>query len=574
MTRPLPLLPASNLRRASLATAAAVLAALAVVGSGAPIPAQEVTRSDGRVGLREGGRAPDGRVQHGERPGGPAESRPAESRPGGDTAPKTEVRPEARPDSRPERDANVRRLPSDSTTEHTLDVGGRTLRFKATAGSIPLFEGEGGPLRAEVGYVAFTMAPPAGTAAGSRPVTFLFNGGPGAASAYLNIGAVGPWRLPLDGASISTPPVLVPNAETWLDFTDLVFVDPPGTGFSRIVGGEPARRQFWSVDGDAEALAVVLRKWIDQTGRRSAPTFLVGESYGGFRVPKLARELASDQGVGVRGLVLISPVLDFATLAQRRHLPATWTYALPSMAATALEARGAFSPAALAEAEHYAATDYLADLVKGERDREAVERLSARVAALTGLDPALVRRLAGRIDTRTFQRELFRDRGLVGSAYDATVTAYDPTPSAARSQFPDPVLDSTKAPLTAAMTELYRGPLKWSHDQPYRLLNGEVNGQWNWGRGRAPPEVVDEVRTILSADRAARILVVHGASDLVTPYFATKQILDQLPVWGEADRLALKVYRGGHMFYSEDVSRKAFRQDAEAFFRGALGVAR
>ncbi|MFD2181159.1 S10 family peptidase [Rhodoplanes azumiensis] len=571
MTRPLPRLPARNLERANLAIAA-VLAALVVVGSGAATPAQEAERADGRVGLREGGRAPDGRVQHGERPGGQAESRPAESRPGGDTAPRTEGRADARPDSRPERDASVRRLPTDSTTEHTLDLGGRTLRFRATAGSIPLFEGEGGPLRAEVGYVAFTMAPPAGTPAGARPLTFLFNGGPGAASAYLNIGAVGPWRLPLDGASVSTPPALVPNAETWLDFTDLVFVDPPGTGFSRIVGGEPARKQFWSVDGDAEALAVVLRKWIDQTGRRSAPTFLVGESYGGFRVPKLARALASDQGVGVRGLVLISPVLDFATLAQRRHLPATWTYALPSMAAAALEARGTFSPAALAEAEHYAATDYLADLLKGERDGEAVERLSARVAALTGLDPALVRRLAGRIDTRTFQRELFRHQGLVGSAYDATVTAFDPSPSAARTQFPDPVLDSTKAPLTAAITALYRGPLKWSHDQPYQLLSGEVNGQWNWGRGRAPPDVVDEVRTILSADRAARILVVHGASDLVTPYFATKQILGQLPVYGEADRLALKVYRGGHMFYSEDVSRKAFRQDAEAFFRAALGA--
>lgn len=583
MIRSSPSLLARRPRRAGLSvSAAAVLAALVVVGSGSPTPAQEARQEagpDGRVGLREPGRPPDGRIQHGQRSDGPAEprpaeSRPAETRPAGDAAPRPEGRTEGRTEARPERDANVRRLPTDSTTEHTLDVGGRTVRFKATAGSIPLFEGEGGPLRAEVGYVAFAMAPPAGGNATTRPVTFLFNGGPGAASAYLNIGAIGPWRLPLDGASVSTPPVLVPNAETWLDFTDLVFVDPPGTGYSRIVGGEPARRQFWSVDGDAEALAVVLRKWIDQTGRRAAPKFLVGESYGGFRVPKLARELASGQGVGVRGLVLISPVLDFTTLAQRRHLPMTWVDDLPSMAAAALEKRGAWSPAALAEAEQYATTDYLADLLKGERDREAVERLTSRVAALTGLDPALVRRLAGRIDTRTFQRELFRDQGLVGSAYDATVTAFDPTPAAARTQFPDPVLDSTKAPLTAAMTELYRGPLKWSHDQPYHLLSSEVNGQWNWGRGRSPPEVVDALRTVLSADRAARVLVVHGASDLVTPYFATKQILGQLPIYGEADRLALKVYRGGHMFYSEDVSRKAFRTDAEAFFRAALGANR
>jgi carboxypeptidase C (cathepsin A) len=403
-----------------------------------------------------------------------------------------------------------------------------------------------------------------------RPVTFLFNGGPGAASAYLNIGAIGPWRLPLDGATASTAPVLVPNAETWLDFTDLVFVDPPGTGYSRLVGGEPVRRQLWSVDGDAEALAVVVRKWIDQHGRQGAPKFLVGESYGGFRVPKLARTLASREGVGVRGLILVSPVLDFASLGQRRHQPQSWVAALPSMAAAALERNNGFSAEALSAAERYAATDYLADLMRGERDTAAVDRMTARVAALTGLDPALVRRLAGRVDTSTFQRELWRSRGLVGSAYDATVTAFDPDPSAARSHFPDPVLDSTKAPIVAAMSELYRGRLRWSHDQLYRLLNDEVSGQWNWGRGRSAPQVVDEVRTILASDRDARILVVHGASDLVTPYFANKLILDQLPVWGSADRAALKVYRGGHMFYAQDDSRKALRRDAEAFFRAAL----
>ncbi|RAI39556.1 S10 family peptidase, partial [Rhodoplanes roseus] len=486
------------------------------------------------------------------------------------------ARPSARPSTPPERpaaqsgrDANARRLPSDSTTEHTLEAGGRTLRFKATAGSIPLFEGDGGPLRAEVAYVAFTM-PAAGPDAPPRPVTFLFNGGPGAASAYLNIGAVGPWRLPLDGATASTAPVLVPNAETWLDFTDLVFIDPPGTGYSRIVGDDSARRHFWSVDGDAEALAVVVRKWIDQNGRQRAPKFLVGESYGGFRVPKLARALATREGVGVRGLVLVSPVLDFAMLGQRRHLPQSWVTLLPSMAAAALELKGAYTAEALAEAERYAATDYLADLMRGERDQAAVDRMTTRVAALTGLDAALVKRLAGRIDMRTFQRELYRDRGLVGSAYDATVTAFDPTPSAAQTHFPDPVLDATKAPLVSAMTELYRGPLKWSHDQPYRILNDEVNGQWNWGRSRSSPQVVDELRTILSGDRDARLLVVHGASDLVTPYFANKLILDQLPVYGSPERAALKVYRGGHMFYSEDVSRAAFRTDAEAFFRAAL----
>ncbi|WP_129610800.1 S10 family peptidase, partial [Rhodoplanes serenus] len=390
------------------------------------------------------------------------------------------------------------------------------------------------------------------------------------ASAYLNIGAIGPWRLPLDGASVSSPPALVTNAETWLPFTDLVFVDPPGTGYSRVVGSGDARRQFWSVDGDAEGLAVFVRKWIEQNARQRSPKVLVGESYGGFRAPKLARALATREGVGVRGLVLVSPVLDFAALGQRRHDPQSWVRHLPSMAATVLEQRGAGTPQALAAAEEWAATDYLAALMRGERDAAAIERIVPRLAELTGLDPALVRQLAGRIDTATFQRELYRARGLVGSAYDATVTAFDPSPSAARSHFPDPVLDATKAPLTAAMTELYRGRLGWSHDQPYRLLNDEVNSNWNWGRGRSAPQVVDEVRAFLSGDRAARLLVVHGASDLVTPYFATKLILDQLPVYGAPERSALAVYRGGHMFYSLDDSRKAMRRDAETFFRAVL----
>lgn len=545
--RPLPLVRRATGLAVAVLLAATVAAPARFAPSAVaqPAPAQEA-RPDGRAGTREAS---------------PPESRAAES---------ARERPDGRPDQRAERDAKDRRLPADSVTEHVLEAGGRTLRFTATAGSIPLFEGEGGPLRAEVAYIAFTLPKPPGAEASPRPVTFLFNGGPGAASAYLNIGAIGPWRLPLDGATASTPPVLVPNAETWLDFTDLVFVDPPGTGHSRIVGGDAPRRHFWSVDGDAEALAVMLRKWIVQNGRQAAPTILVGESYGGFRVPKLARALATGQGVGVRGLVLVSPVLDFTLLGQRRHLPQSWVAHLPSMAAAALERRGAYSPAALAEAERYAATDYLADLMRGERDREAVDRMAPRVAALTGLDPALVRRLAGRIDTRTFQRELHRDRGLIGSAYDATVTAFDPSPSAAQSHLPDPVLDATKAPLTAAMTELYRARLKWSADEPYRLLNGETSSQWNWGRGRSAPQVVDELRTILAGDRDARVLVVHGATDLVTPYFASRMILDQLPVYGAADRLRLEVYRGGHMFYSVDDSRRALRRDAEAFVRAAV----
>ena len=225
-----------------------------------------------------------------------------------------------------------------------VEVGGRTLKFTATAGAIPLFDGEGA-LQAEVAYVAYVAPLAPGAKAEERPVTFLFNGGPGAASAYLAIGAIGPWRLPLERVAPSVPPALVPNAETWLDFTDLVFIDPPGTGYSRIAAsGDDARRQFWSVDGDADALAVVIRKWLEQAGRQTSTKFIVGESYGGFRAPKIATALQGGEGVGIRGLVLISPVIDFASFGQRRQAPMSWVSHLPSMAAAALETQRPVRP--------------------------------------------------------------------------------------------------------------------------------------------------------------------------------------------------------------------------------------
>lgn len=460
-----------------------------------------------------------------------------------------------------------KKLPAAVSTEHVLDLPGRTLRFKATAGAIPLFDADSGKLQAEVAYIAYTVGDPAA----GRPVTFVFNGGPGASSAYLNIGALGPWRLPLDHITASAPAKLSPNAETWLDFTDLIFIDPPGTGYSRLVGGDEARRDFWSVNGDASAIAVFIRKWIAQNGRQQAMKFLVGESYGGVRGLKVARVLEESQGVGVRGLVLLSPVLDFSHVSGRRYAPMTFVDHLPSMAATAQERAGKFDRASLAAVEAYATGEYLTDLMRGINDKAAIERMSAKLATLTGLDEALIKRLAGRIDVGTFQRELYRGRGLVGSMYDATVTAFDPTPTASDSEFPDPVLDATRAPLTSAMLDLYQNKLNWRVDQrPYRLLHGAVRSRWNWGRGRTAPQVVDDLRTVLASDRFTQVLIAHGASDLVTPYFANKLILDQLPVYGSPRRAQLKVYGGGHMFYSRDASRRELHSDAEALYRAAL----
>jgi len=481
-------------------------------------------------------------------------------------APRTNAAPAEQGRPRAQND-NARRLPADSITEQTVELPGRMLHFTATAGSIPLLDAESGALQAEIAYVAYVIGDPAA----SRPVTFLFNGGPGAASAYLDIGALGPWRLPLDNISASAAPDLAPNADTWLDFTDLVFIDPAATGYSHIVAtGDNVRRSFFSVDGDANALAVVIRKWIEKNGRQSATKFLVGESYGGFRVPKVARALTEHEGVGVRGLFMISPVLDFANFGLRRHMPMSWVIRLPSMAATVFETKAPFDRDALRPVESYAEGDYLRDLLRGERDSEAIDRMAPRVAGYTGLDIAQVKRLGARVDTTTFQRELNRQRGMVASAYDPTITAFDPSPYSPNARFSDPVLDAIGPPITSAMTALYQGALKWRVELPYRLLNGDVNGQWNWGRGRTGPEVVDDLRNALASDRDLMAMVAHGASDLVTPYFGSQLILDQLPVFGSADRLKLEVYGGGHMFYTRDASRRAFRKDALALYGAAL----
>ena len=462
-----------------------------------------------------------------------------------------------------EQAADAKRLPADVTTEQTVELPDRTLRFKATAGSIPINNGEG-KLQAEIAYIAY-LRPDAEAIA--RPLTFVFNGGPGAASAYLQLGAMGPWRLPLDGSTPSTTPATIPNPDTWLDFTDLVFVDPVGTGYSRfIASGDDVRKQFWSVDGDIDVLATFVRKWIEKAGRQTSMKFIVGESYGGFRAPKVANKL-DEQGVGISGLVMVSPVLDFGWRGNGRQSPLNWVSRLPSMAAAAREATAPFDREALREAERYAATDYMVDLARGERDTAAVDRISARVAQFTGLDPALVRRLGGRVDTRTFIRERYRDRGLIGSMYDATVTGIDPDPTSANSHSDDPALSVVRAPLSGAMTDLYARVLKWRVEESYELLNGRVSSRWDWGGSRSKHDIVDDLRAFLAHDPRTRVVIAHGASDLVTPYFENQMIVDQFPPYASPDRLKLSVYGGGHMFYNRDASRRALRDDAIQLYR-------
>lgn len=476
----------------------------------------------------------------------------------------------------PERSAETRgpegrKLPPDSVTEHSLPLAdGGTLAFTATAGSLALVD-ETGSLQAEIAYIAYVKAGGA-TDIAKRPITFAVNGGPGAASAYLNIGAIGPWRLPTDGATISPSQSigLTANAETWLDFTDLVFLDPVGSGYSRSANDDG--RKYWSIDADASILASAIGRYLRQSDRITSPKFFVGESYGGFRGPLVASKLQEDVGIGLSGLVLVSPVLDFSWLQSPRTTPWGFVTRLPSLAAARLERSGtAPTRALMAEAEQYAAGDYLIDLLKGPNDADAVSRLTSRVSTLTGLDHDTVRRQAGRPTANSFQRDIGREAGRVSSAYDASVTSWDPDPTAPHSSFEDPVLTGLQAPLTSAMLDLYARVLNWRvTNMRYELLNGAVSRGWSWGSGRSPPEVMGALKGVLALDGTLRVLVVHGYTDLVTPYFTSKLLIDQMPAYGSDERLKLAVYPGGHMFYSRADSRVAFHRDAAELFEKAL----
>ncbi|MBR0668643.1 peptidase S10 [Roseomonas hellenica] len=458
---------------------------------------------------------------------------------------------------------SVPSLPPDAVTRHSVELADRTIRFVATAGGIELADRRA-TSRTDIAYIDYRILE---ANRASRPVTFVVNGGPGASSAWLQLGALGPWRIAMVDAAAapSAPAPLLPNAETWLDFTDLVFIDPVGTGYSGFLQGDgEARRRIWSVEGDDQSLAEFIRRWVEKNGRAASPKYLVGESYGGFRGPRLARVLQREHGIAVSGLVLVSPVLDFGGRSAIFD-PLALAARLPTIAAIGRASSGLVSRTELEEVERYATSEYLIDLVRGVRDPETIARMSRRVAALTGLDPAWVQRHQARLGIGETLRQLGAPTGSVVSAYDGTVTGPDPFPSSPRQAVPDPVLDALIAPLSRAMLGLYDEKLNWRpEERRYEVLNRATSREWDWGRGNNVPEAVSSLRLALAQDGRLRVVIAHGLYDLVTPYFASQLILDQIPSRVGGDRVRLAAYPGGHMFYGIDGSRSALRDAGRA----------
>src|SRR6185437_11283467 len=295
-------------------------------------------------------------------------------------------------------DIDLPPFPADASVKQVTHVAGKTLNYTATVGSLPVRDEKGKKI-AEVVFTAYTLDGPKDP---DRPVTFAFNGGPGAASVYLNLGAIGPKRVQFgaQGDSPSDPAKLIDNPGTWLDFTDMVFIDPVGTGFSRsLVDKDETKKHFYSIKPDIEYLSRIVYDWLLKNGRMASPKYITGESYGGYRVPRITYFLQTRLGVGINGMVMVSPYLEPPMDQAPNFSPMTWVTTLPSMAAANYERQGkTLSPQLMAEVEDYARGEFVTDLMKGRRDPAAVERIVKRVTAYTGLDPEFVRRSGGRIE--------------------------------------------------------------------------------------------------------------------------------------------------------------------------------
>ncbi len=464
-------------------------------------------------------------------------------------------------------------LPPASITHHTVSVDGAQLGYTAEAGTI-LLTGADGKTTAEIFYTAYTRDP----LNTKRPITFVFNGGPGAASAYLHLGGIGPRvvQANVKGEVKGPPPELIDNPSTWLDMTDLVFIDPVGTGYSHAREGKD--EDFWGVEQDTDALANFVRLYLIKSARMLSPVFLMGESYGGFRAASLARALQKSGTNSPSGIVLISPVLEFSLLYGDDYNPLSWALELPSLAAVNFERKGITERAALGDAlresERYALTDYLVELASGlEAGGKAA---SDTVAKLTGLPLEVVERQHARISSSLFAKEFDRTNGQVLSRYDGSVSAPDPNPASSWPTGPDPVLDSTIPLWSAAFVQYAAEELGYKTEANYQLLNRKVRSKWDFGTSstrQGYAGVIDEIQEARSANPELRVMIAGGYTDLMTPYLASAYLIGQLPPLPRAAPIQIETYAGGHMLYLRPDSREALKEDAKSMYDRAAKAA-
>jgi len=484
--------------------------------------------------------------------------------------------PDAKPaDAKPAADA-VPPKEETSVTDHTTHIGGQAIAYKATVGTIMIRNEKDEPT-ALMFYEAYTRSDVKD--ASQRPLAFLYNGGPGSSSLWIQMGAFGPRRVATSDA-MYTPPApyqLSDNPYSLLDRADLVFIDPVGTGFSRAVG-KSQDKDFWGVDQDVHSMAQFINTYVTRNSRWNSPKFLIGESYGTFRSAALSNYLQSHDNMDFNGIVLVSSVLDLGTISFLPGDDLSYILYLPSYAATAwyhkvLADRPADLDTFLNEARQFAAGEYAGALMKGDKLTDAERAAVAKkLSHFTGLSEQYLIQGDLRIVLPQFMAELQRSRGLNTGRLDSRFSGpmYDALTEYGES---DPQSDAISGPFTAAFNTYVKDELKFTQERPYLPESGTANQQWDWkrqGQGGfgfpgAPNTELDLIQAMLRNPHL-QVEVENGYYDLATPFFESEYTMDHLGLKPNLRKnIDLKYYEAGHMMYVHDESLAKLKANVVAF---------
>lgn len=466
--------------------------------------------------------------------------------------------------------------PTRFVSEHSGRFNGERIQYDAIAGETYLTDKEGEP---KASIFTFSYIKKDAGSADSRPVTFIWNGGPGSASTWLHMGGYGPKRVvvPSDAGHAGLPPYPIADApETILDVSDMVFIDPVGTGFSRALGDHEGK-EFWGLNEDANSMAEFIRTWITQNKRWNSPKFLIGESFGTTRAAAVANILEGDLSISLNGIVFISQALDYqgSTPYVRDNIISYITY-VPTMAATALY-HGKVSPAPqdlasfVQESREFAVEEYLPALFKGSAiSTQEFAQVRDRLAYFTGLSPQYIERVNLRVRGDRFKKELLRDVGLAVGSLDARYTA-DEIDDVASNTARDAASDSISGAYRAALMSYMGSDLAIDWDRLYMdPADSELSPNWRWrtvpdGTSWEPKYVntAHDLSEALRINPALKVLIASGYYDMVTPFFDAEYTLNRHDI--QPERLQFEYYEGGHMMYVNEPSRLKLLEDTRRF---------